>query len=258
LEDLRNANNCTSWLRLCKVPQDLHYHARMGTQDSARSFGDALHEALAVAKLKQSELAKKLSIDEGQVSRWVHNHSAPSAAHLESIEQLLGEKLVYSASSGPAEYELYIAAPVTALPMSSVESHHDAVRQVVDTLQKHVAPLYWPGRDVRSLDDQWAPNLAARRDLRALCNSKAFLYLQFEDTVAPSSAMVELGIALGRRTKTTIIIGRDVKMPYMFEGFEGVAERLPQMPSAQIHHVASVEAACHLIDLNGRALLGLG
>jgi transcriptional regulator with XRE-family HTH domain len=230
----------------------------MGTQDSARSFGQALQHALAAAGLSQAKLATKLNIDAGQVSRWAHNKVTPTLATVKEIEELLGIKLVYSQNNGQVEYDLYIAAPITALPPDRVEPHHDAVQQVTETLRRHLESLYWPGRDVRTLDDQWAPNLAARRDLRALCSSKAFLYLQFEDTIAPSSAMVELGIALGRRTKTTIIVGKDVRMPYMFDGFDGVAAALPQLPNAQIYQVPSVEAACHMIDVNGRKLLGLG
>ncbi|MEZ5341205.1 MAG: hypothetical protein R2706_07095 [Acidimicrobiales bacterium] len=69
---------------------------------------------------------------------------------------------------------------------------------------------------------------------------------------------MELGIALGMRHKTTMIVHEDLVQPFMFgNGFGAVAAELDFLPKARIYTVSSVAAACELIDRNGRELLGL-
>jgi hypothetical protein len=83
------------------------------------------------------------------------------------------------------------------------------------------------------------------------------MYLQFSEIVHPSSALVELGFALGRRLKTTLIIKRGLHNPYMLEGFGAVAASLSFLPQARIYSVNSTAEAEALIVRNGRELLGL-
>ncbi|MGZ7042863.1 MAG: hypothetical protein ACXVH7_13810, partial [Thermoanaerobaculia bacterium] len=82
-------------------------------------------------------------------------------------------------------------------------------------------------------------------------------YLQFADVVHPSGSFIELGIALGRRLKTTIILKSGVRHAFMLDGFSAVAERVSFLPNARIYDVKSPEQACELIERNGRVLLGL-
>jgi hypothetical protein len=75
--------------------------------------------------------------------------------------------------------------------------------------------------------------------------------------VHPSSSLIELGCALGRRLKTTIIMQADLHQPFMLDGFGAVAASLSFLPKARVYTVRSVEHACDLITRNGRELLGL-
>jgi hypothetical protein len=49
-----------------------------------------------------------------------------------------------------------------------------------------------------------APDIAATHNLTDLASCPAFLYLQFAEVIGPSSTLVELGIALGRKMKVTM------------------------------------------------------
>jgi hypothetical protein len=94
-------------------------------------------------------------------------------------------------------------------------------------------------------------------NLKVFVSCSACLYLQFAPIVAPSSALVELGFALGRRVKTTIIVQKDLNVPYMLGNFQAVASELKFLPKARIYPVPSVAEAIALITRNGRELFSL-
>ena len=124
--------------------------------------------------------------------------------------------------------------------------------------QEHVPSLYWPGEHIRGLADLSAPDLATERNMRALEHCSALLYLQFAEIVRPSGALIELGCALGRHVKTTAMIQKDLRRPFMLRNFEGVAATVKFLPKARIYEVDSVDEAYDLMARNGRRLLGLG
>jgi len=93
--------------------------------------------------------------------------------------------------------------------------------------------------------------------MQVLQRAAALLYVQFTEVTRPTSALVELGCALGWRLKTTIIMQTDLNQPFMFENFGAVAATVGFLPKARIYKVRSVGDACDLITRNGRPLLGL-
>ncbi len=93
--------------------------------------------------------------------------------------------------------------------------------------------------------------------MQAFGHCKALLFLQFSEILQPTSALIELGLALGKRLKTTIFVQRDLPIPFMLEGFSAVAAEIPFLPKARVYPVASATEACRMIRKNGRDLLGL-
>jgi transcriptional regulator with XRE-family HTH domain len=229
----------------------------MGAQEDA-TFSDALKAALGTARYSQAKMAKELGVDPGQVSRWVNGKSVPHLETVQRIEAMLGTDLSFALASTNTGHELYISAPITGLGQKRIKAHHDAVSDVVESLRRQVHSVYWPGERIEGFKDLQAADLATERNLQALAHSSAYVFLQFSEILKPSSALVEFGIALGRRMKTTAIIQADLYQPFMFEGFGAVAASLPFLPKARIYVVNSVDDACELIDRNGRELLGLG
>jgi len=221
------------------------------------SFGDALRRALKDARLTQAELAKRLTIDPGQVSRWINGKAMPHPNTVQRIEEILEINLSDSFTDTATDYELYVSAPITALRSNDLAGHHDVVARIITSVAQHVDTIYWPGELVRTTDDLIAADLATERNMKTLAHCSAYLYLQFSEIIHPSSALVELGFALGRRLKTTLIIKRGLHNPYMLEGFGAVAASLSFLPKARIYYVNSVAEAEALINKNGRELLGL-
>ena len=228
----------------------------MPPQDHA-SFGSALRAAIRAAGSSQANLARALDIDPGQVSRWVNDKAMPHMNNVRRIEEVLKINLVDSFAALRPDYELFVSAPITGLGEDTIAVHHAAVARVVAAAHQHVNGVYWPGEKIRSVDDLVAADLATERNLKVLASCHAYLYLQFADIVHPSGALIEFGIALGRRLKTTVIIQRGLPGPFMLEGFAAVAESLSFLPKARVYLVASVDEAVTLVARNGRELLGL-
>jgi transcriptional regulator with XRE-family HTH domain len=221
------------------------------------TFGKALKAAISAAHFSQAKLARELHIDPGQVSRWVNGKAIPHSDTVARIGQILHANLSASFAASTPEYELYVAAPITGLKTEEVGPHNAAVNAVVKAASAQVNSLYWPGEQIRSISDLTAPDIATERNMQVLQHSAALLYLQFMEIVRPSSALVELGCALGWRLKTTVIMHADLIQPFMLENFGAVAATLSFLPKARVYKVKSVGDACDLITRNGRELLGL-
>lgn len=230
-----------------------------GIQEDA-TFARALREALKDKQKKQSDLARELLIDPGQVSRWVHGKAVPQLQTLRRIEEILKVDLSDSFDASTPDHELFVSAPVSGISADKVTEHHDAVASVVEAARQHVNGLIWPGERIRLAADRQtvAADIAAERNMVALFGCQAYLYLQFAEVLGPSSAFVELGFALGTKMKVTIIVQKGLTSPYMLRGFGAVAAKLKFLSETRIYtEVESPGAAASLIASNGRELLGL-
>jgi transcriptional regulator with XRE-family HTH domain len=221
------------------------------------TFGNALKSAISAARYSQAKLARELHIDPGQVSRWTNDKAIPHADTVGRIEQILGADLSVPFSASAPEHELYIAAPITGLHVDDIGKHNEAVAEVLEAARAHVNSWYWPGEKVHSMSDLTAADIATEKNMQILRNCSALLYLQFYEMVHPSSALIQLGCAMGWRLKTTIITQADLHQPFMLDGFGGVAASLTFLPKARVYRVRSVAEACDLVRRNGRELLGL-
>jgi transcriptional regulator with XRE-family HTH domain len=223
------------------------------------SFGHALSQAIRAKGTTQAALARKLRIDPSRVARWVKNEALPHEDYLHGIEEFLGADLSDSYKKSEPKYELFVSAPISGLAEEDIPGHHDAVAKVVRAASQHVNRLVWPGERVKTATDRLnaAADIVTERNMRTLASCPAYLYLQFADIVGPSSALVELGFALGKRMKITIMFKDGLTIPYMLRGFGGVAANLRFLPPARIYPVASVDVAASLIEANGREMLGL-
>jgi len=215
------------------------------------SFGDALRAAIAAARSSQARLARELQIDPGQVSRWVNGKTVPHIETVARIGRALNTDLSASFAASAPEYELYVSAPIMGLSPENIDIHHASVDAVVS------AAVYGPGEAICTPSDLAAADIATERNMKALEHCSALLYLQFLEIVHPSSSLIELGCALGRRLKTTVIMQADLYPVFMLDGFGAVAASVGFLPKARVYKVKTVKDACDLIARNGRELLGL-
>jgi hypothetical protein len=175
-----------------------------------------------------------------------------TAASLLEAPQLL---TIFDATN-PA-FELYLAAPISGLDAACVAEHHDAVERISAEATKVTNGVYWPGRDIHTMNDLAAADIVTRDNLEVLSHCDGLLYVQLSDVAHPTGALIELGIALGRRIKTTIMIQKDLPLPFMLRNFEGVAARSQIMPDARVDFVEDVDDVIQRIGRNGREIFGL-
>jgi DNA-binding XRE family transcriptional regulator len=230
-------------------------------QQQEATFAAALRQALIEARRTQAWLAETLPVNRAQVSRWTNGKAVPHIETVQAIEELVGADLkeAYQRSvrvpESPPDYELFVSAPFSGLSPADIVAHRRDVSRVVDAAKEVVDGVYWPSMSIASINERGAPDLATESNLDAFERCRAYLYLQFGEIVNPSGALVELGFALGRRLKTTMIIMKNLSVPYMFEGLQGVAARLRFLPEVHIYVVDDVDRAVQLIERDGSRLL---
>ena len=230
----------------------------MTAQDNAR-FAKALRKAMEDADIKQAALARALETDASQVNRWARGYAVPHVNTVRRIERFLKADLADALAESTPDYELFVSAPISGIEGKDIPEHHDAVARVVAAAYNHVNDLIWPGDHITTADAARAAaaDIVTEKNMKALHSSQAYLYLQFAEVVRPSSAFVELGFALGRKMKVTIIVQQGLKNLFMLRGFGAVAQSLDFLPQARTYEVASADEAASLIEGNGRELLGL-
>ncbi len=242
--------------QLTKQLSAVVYDAVMSEQ-SAESFGSALHAAITAKHWNQARFANEFGIDAASVSRWVTNKTVPLRANVARMEALLGVSLAALFEASNPEHELYVSAPITGLSNDQMGAHHEQVAAVVAELAHHTNSVYWAGAGITDKRQLMAADIATEKNMAVMRHCRALLYLQFEELTGPSGSLIELGMALGRKTKTTMIIRRGLRTPFMLENFSAVAARTDSLPEARIYLVDSAEAAAALISNNGRSILGL-
>jgi transcriptional regulator with XRE-family HTH domain len=244
---------------IMKAPcADLRYHACMSPQDGP-SFAETLRQALTRRHMRQVQLARLLNVDPSQVNRWVNGNAVPHIGTVGRIEQILETNLSDSFTRSTPDYELFVSAPISGIASEEIPAHHEAVAKVVAAASQHVNNLVWPGERIRTAADRRAAaaDIVTERNMQDLYGCPAYLYLQFAEVIGPTSSFVELGFALGRKMKITIIVQRGLTTPYMLHGFGAVSATLKFLPKARIYDVETAEDAASLIAGNGRELLGL-
>lgn len=228
----------------------------MMPQDRLSAFAGALHHALVAERMSQAALAKALKVHPSQVNRWVHGRAMPGMENLRTLEKLLKIDLSKVLTNPTRKYELFVAAPEGGLNPEDVADHHADVAKVLRAAREQVNGIYWPSEEDKTAADRtYKAALRTDQNLRVLNGCPALIYLQFANVVNPSSAYIELGYALGRKVKLTIMVKRGLMLPYMLHDFGAVGVGLREVRI--FPNIASADEAAAMIASNGRELLGL-
>lgn len=178
----------------------------------------------------------------------------PSMANVRKLEDVLDIDLGWLLTEPTREYELFVAAPEGGLRSDDVKAHHADVAKVLVAARKHVNGIYWPSEEDKTIADRTfkAPT-RTEKNLRILNDCPALLYLQFAKVVNPSSAYIELGYALGKKMKLTIMVKDRLMLPYMlhYSGARGTG-----LKEMRIFDNIEADEAVALITDNGRELFG--
>lgn len=113
--------------------------------------------------------------------------------------------------------KLFVAAPMSGFDtVEAYQAHRDETLELVEHLENlpETASVYYAGRDIPSSGEFSGPNKALMLDLGGLIDSDAMIMLY--PTKVVSGALIEVGIAIGKKIPVLIVVKDRADLPYMF------------------------------------------
>jgi hypothetical protein len=135
-------------------------------------------------------------------------------------------------------YALFIAAPMSALQPNEYAGGRDDVLAVIDALahEHGVSRVYFAGAAIHQVGEFTAEDEALRRDIAALRHSRLFVLLYPQKLV--TSALVEVGFALGLGLPCLLLVNDRDDLPYLLHQAEEAGNRAG-LPPLQIGRLGS-------------------
>lgn len=260
------------------------------TQELRERVGQLVKHAMDAKNCQQGAVAKIIGKSPTYMSRLVHGRStvkvdrdvivaienalnrAELSGRKDSSRTVIVEEFDRLMSTyHDRAYDIYVSSPLTGLVdqkeepgivgRSSDETLAEAnskVGEIVTYLISLGYRVFWPGENITSVTHLKKPHTTTYENLKVLLVTDGFLYIQLNEVIRPTGALIELGIALGRRIKTTLLLSPGVTLPFMLRGgFEKNMERFPEFPDAQVDEVDSVSDIKTRIANTGPAYFGL-
>ncbi len=214
------------------------------------AIGTEIKAALQRQGRTQAWLARELNIDAGSVSRWATGRQVPSPSRVPEIEALLDVELAHLSADDRATtaFEVFLATPMAAFGSSDeYEAHRLHILEVLDLIEAEIGPAYWAGRELATPDDFDASAHADQANLEALRRSRRLLFVHLSPTPLATSALIEMGIALGWRIPVTVLAPSLRSMPYMVTGLPPISMTLGFIPETRFYEAKDVASVKRLL-----------
>lgn len=205
--------------------------------------------------MTQAGLAQLLCVDAGQVSRWCTGKALLRGEYAERATRLFAERGVTIVV--PRSTRVFLSAPMAALDSASYEEDRSGTTAIHEALCRIAEPVYWPGESIITAAQFEAPDLATARNLTALIEAEAFVYVQLRELTHPTSCHVELGMAIASKTPVTVFAPSEDCLPYTLRRFEAVAARKAFGGRYRFYAVSGPAEAVRLLDIHGAELIGI-
>lgn len=206
--------------------------------------------------MTQAQLARLLNLDAGQVSRWCNDRTPLRGPYAERVIRTLQDRGV-EVSTLPSTTSVFLSTPMASLGTEEYEADRAAANELYMELCRVVAPVYWAAAEIDSVEMFEAPDLAAQRNLVALTEAEAFVYLQLRELIHPTSCHVELGIAIALKKPVTIFAPSEDSLPYTLRRFEAISGQAGLGGRFRFYSIRSAGDALRLLHIHGHELLGL-
>lgn len=218
--------------------------------------GEQLRQWLTTAGITQAELARRLHVDPGQVSRWCTDKAPLGGKYASNVVALLRERGVHADLPQPSA-RVFFSTPMAALDPDDYESDRSAANAVFEQLCRVASPVYWGAARIECADQFEAPDLAAGRNLAAFTAADAFVYLQLRELTRPTSAHVEIGMAIASKKAVTIFAPSEDSLPYILRQFEAISGGSGFGGRFRFYSIHSAADAVRLLTIHGPELIGL-
>lgn len=214
-------------------------------------------------KITQKWLAPRLHVSEGHLSKTL-GEDPPDLAFLAQVADVLGMTLSeLSERAGVPigwRYDIYLSTPFQALTDDSERSAQRAdAAALVAAMRSIDLKVYWPLESVPERSAEWESgieHIAAADNIRAILSSEALVYFQSHALNGSTSALVELGYAMGKQIRTTVMVAGGVQMPFMLRRLDALAAQLSDTHDALTKPArmdfATVDEACEAVRTRPR------
>ena len=194
------------------------------------------------------------------VAQLMKTYDVSSTVIKSAINQLKAENVVVGQQGKGVYvrqlYRVFLSTPMAALA-EDYETDRKAAKELFDHLNELVPPVYWAGAEIASTEQFEASDIAAEKNFGALSAANALVYLQLRELTHPTSALVELGVALASKKPVTVFAPSEDCLPYALRHFEAVSDRVG-LSRFRFYSAPDVGEAIRLISLHGPELIGLG
>ena len=225
----------------------------------SNKIGKVLKSGLKEIGKTQKWLADELYVDPSRVSRWATGDAIIPLAYGPKIDSLIKKnitQLIEEASlEDSTDYDIFLATPMGSLCDNTYIERYQEIEALVTALRDNIGSVYWGGDSIATPEDFDVSDIGTENNIAALKKADAFVFVHYDSTPVASSALIELGIALGLKKPTTIFVSDISGLPHMMEGFAGIAERLKFLPRVRIYELGSSAEAIRLVKRSGREIL---
>lgn len=153
-------------------------------------------------------------------------------------------------------YDIFVSSPLAALSDDQERlAYQGKLREVRRSLQKCCGfeSIFLVAETISVQKEFEAPDVAIRKNLTAIRDSQHFVLIYMEE--APSSSLVEAGMALALRKPSVFFVADRDRLPFLLrmagQASEGGAGDLPRV---RVYEAQDLEGVVELITVNGKAL----
>ena len=149
------------------------------------------------------------------------------------------------------EYDLFVSAPMASQDDAVRKKYNDRVKAIVDKIKAETQfSAYFAGYEHDATTGDDIPELALKHNVRRMRASKRyiFIYTQYE----PTSAFIELGMALALGKPSIWFVKKGVRQPYLMRGYQaGGKDGLPEI---KVYEIDDLEEIAQYVSLHGKEL----
>jgi hypothetical protein len=175
------------------------------------------------------------------------------------FEELKTSHVVLPAPAGGAEngirvkyeFDLFVSAPMASQSDDERKAYNEKVRAQLKAIKlKCGFSIYYAGDDTDSTAGDDVPQIALRHNVRRMRASKRYMviYTQY----VPTSAFIEMGMALALGKPSVWFVKKGVNQPYLMRGYQ--AGGSGGLPPIAVHEITDLDDITKVVNINGKEI----
>ena len=149
------------------------------------------------------------------------------------------------------DYELFVAAPMASLEDDdAIVAYRNNVIDVLGRIKQmcKFEEVFYAGYEADKSANFDAPAVALKKNVQRMRASKRFMLIYSENV--PTSALVEVGMALGLGKPSVWFVKTGLRLPYLMRGAQGAAY-IENFPPIAVYEFKDFDQIKHYVQTNG-------